>query len=79
MPSTANVTDQIQMAPLHDLDEWEDDILQRYPEPETIAKGKNTEEYRNYDANVKDTVREFYRLNHTFQTYDFVMEKKRST
>lgn len=77
MPSIANVTDQIKMAPLHDLDEWEEDILQRYPEPETIAKGKNTEEYRNYDANVKDTVREFYRLNHTYQTYDYVLEKKK--
>ncbi|MEO5995303.1 MAG: inositol oxygenase family protein [Chitinophagaceae bacterium] len=77
MASASNVTDQIELAPLKDLDEWEDDILQRYPEPETIAKGKNTEEYRNYEANVKDSVREFYRLNHTYQTYDFVVEKKK--
>src|ERR1700712_729880 len=77
MPLASNVTDQIEIAPLRDLDEWEEDILQRYPEPETIAKGKNTEEYRNYEANVKDSVREFYRLNHTYQTYDFVIEKKK--
>jgi len=77
MASESNLTAQIATAPLKDLDEWEEDILQRYPEPETIAKGKNTEEYRNYEANVKDTVREFYRLNHTYQTYDFVVEKKK--
>ncbi len=77
MASASNLTAQIATAPLKDLDEWEEDILQRYPEPETIAKGKNTEEYRNYEANVKDTVREFYRLNHTYQTYDFVVEKKK--
>jgi inositol oxygenase len=77
MASASNVTDQVELAPLKDLDEWEDDILQRYPEPETIAKGKNTEEYRNYEANVKDSVREFYRLNHTYQTYDFVLQKKK--
>lgn len=76
MISTSKVTDQIDLAPLKDLDEWEDDILQRYPEPLIIAKGKATEEYRNYEENVKDSVREFYRLNHTYQTYDFVMEKK---
>lgn len=77
MISTSNVTDQIELAPLKDLDEWEDDILQRYPEPGSIAKAKATEEYRNYEDNVKDSVREFYRLNHTYQTYDFVLEKKK--
>ncbi len=76
MASAPNITDQVELAPLKDLDEWEEDILQRYPEPETIAKGKNTEEYRNYESNVRDTVKEFYRLNHTYQTYDFVLEKK---
>ena len=25
---------------------------------------------------ARDTVREFYRLNHTYQTYDFVQEKR---
>ena len=29
--------------PLHSLDEWEEDLLVRYPDPETIAKGKTTE------------------------------------
>lgn len=62
--------------PLKNLDEWEDDLLRRYPDPEAIADGKSTEEYRNYDNPERDTVREFYRLNHQYQTYDFVMKKE---
>lgn len=62
--------------PLKNLDEWEDDLLRRYPDPESIAEGKATEEYRNYDNPERDTVREFYKLNHTYQTYDFVVGKK---
>ena len=60
-------------APLTSLDEWEDDVLSRYPEPEHKAK----QDYRNYDNPERDTVREFYRLNHTYQTYNFVREKER--
>ena len=67
---------QQENAPLKTLDEWEDDILRRYPDPETIATGKSKEEYRNYETPVRDTVKEFYRLNHTHQTYDFVMQKR---
>ncbi len=63
--------------PLGSLDEWEDDLLERYPDPEKIASAKATEAYRNYEEPARDTVREFYRLNHTYQTYDFVMEKRR--
>jgi len=63
--------------PLGSLDEWEDDLLDRYPDPEKIATAKTTQEYRNYEETTRDTVREFYRLNHTYQTYDFVMEKQR--
>lgn len=62
--------------PLNSLDEWEDAVLQRYPDPESIASSKSTEEYRNYDSPERDTVREFYRLNHTYQTYDFVQQKR---
>jgi inositol oxygenase len=64
--------------PLANLDEWEEDVLKRYPDPEDIANGKSVEEYRNYDSPQRDTVREFYRLNHTFQTYDFVMQKRKN-
>jgi inositol oxygenase len=76
MFSPSNATDQLEISPLKDLDEWEEDILQRYPEPATIAKDKSTEEYRDYENTVKDSVREFYRLNHTYQTYEFVLQKK---
>lgn len=56
------------------IEAWEDDVLVRYPEAGAPAKAK--EEFRNYDKPARDTVREFYRLNHRFQTYDFVQEKK---
>ena len=62
--------------PLSSLDVWEDDLLERYPDPESIAKGKTTEEYRNYETPGRDSVREFYRLNHTWQSYAFVQEKR---
>jgi inositol oxygenase len=64
-------------APLKNLDDWEDDLLKRYPDEQSIATTKATEEFRNYDSPERDTVKEFYRLNHTFQTYDFVMEKEK--
>lgn len=67
---------QNEINPLANLDEWEEDVLKRYPDPEAIAKEKSVEEYRNYDDPKRDTVREFYRLNHTYQTYDFVMDKR---
>jgi inositol oxygenase len=33
--------------------------------------------FRNYEAPARDSVREFYRLNHRHQTLDFVRAKKR--
>lgn len=62
--------------PLSNLDEWEEDLLKRYPDPESIAQNKKTDEFRNYEAPPRDTVKEFYRLNHTYQTYAYVQEKK---
>jgi len=44
------------------------------PEQEFI---KTKEEYRNYADPKRDTVREFYRLNHTYQTYEFVLAKEK--
>jgi inositol oxygenase len=66
-----------ELNPLASLDHWEDDLLERYPDPEAIATAKKTDEYRNYADPVRDTVREFYRLNHTYQTYDFVKQKQK--
>jgi inositol oxygenase len=63
-------------SPLQSLDEWEDDVIKRYPDPDTITSNKTKEDFRNYESPVRDTVKEFYRLNHEFQTYDFVIQKK---
>ncbi len=61
--------------PLNRLDEWEEDVLRRYPEKEAPAKAN--EEYRNYDEPARDSVREFYRLNHQYQTHEFVLGKEK--
>lgn len=66
--------ENINSNPLKSIEEWEDDVLERYPEPGKKAK----EDYRNYvDSERVNTVREFYRLNHTYQTYNFVEEKEK--
>ncbi|MEQ8473691.1 MAG: inositol oxygenase family protein [Marinoscillum sp.] len=59
-------------APLKNLDEWEDDLVRRYPE----KAHKDKDAYRNYDEPARDTVKEFYRINHINQTYDFVQDKE---
>ena len=62
--------------PLDSLDQWEDFVLERYPEG-SEGSNKFEKEFRDYDAPARDTVREFYRLNHRHQTLDFAREKKR--
>jgi inositol oxygenase len=59
------------------LDEWEDDLLRRYPNPEDIATSKSTDAYRNYEEPARDTVKEFYKLNHTHQSFAFVKQKQK--
>ena len=74
--------------PLAALDEWEDFLKERYPEPGVPEKNgdkgfkatdpaKKKEQFRNYEADARPTVREFYRLNHRHQTYDFVQTKRK--
>ena len=67
--------------PLNSLDEWEESLVERYPEPTTKLVGTNPdktkEQFRNYEANARASVREFYRLNHRYQTYDFVQAKRK--
>jgi inositol oxygenase len=83
---TAPTTDNSK--PLQSLDEWEDFMKERYPQPATAEAApkkptvgtdpnKKVEEFRNYEADARPTVREFYRLNHQFQTYDFAQAKRR--
>ena len=64
--------------PLNHLDDWEESLAARYgPAPGPLAAGgKKAEEFRNYQDDVRPTVREFYRLNHRHQTLDFVRAKK---
>lgn len=66
-------------SPLKSLDEWEDFLVDRYPDPKAGPQPthKSKDEYRNYENPGRDTVREFYRLNHTYQTRDFVLAKRK--
>jgi inositol oxygenase len=78
-----------QTEPLEDLDHWEEFLKTRYPEPkpELAAIGADSAggfrpkrvktKFRDYRAEARPSVKEFYRLNHTYQTLDFVLEKKR--
>jgi inositol oxygenase len=56
--------------PLHNLDQWDDDVRQRY------NPNRQTSEFRNYSETTPPVVREFYRLNHTYQTHDFALRKR---
>lgn len=65
-------------APLESLDEWEDDLKRRYPESDSSALAEmDRAAFRNYEAEARSTVKEFYRLNHRYQTFAFVQEKKK--
>src|SRR5262245_29622798 len=59
--------------PLDHLDDWEEALQARYPAAPTEKK---KEDFRNYRAQVRPCVRQFYRLNHRHQTLDFVLAKK---
>ena len=67
------LNDPAETKPLEKLHDWEEFVEEQvYPEPDS----KQKEDYRNYDNPARDTVREFYRLNHLNQTYDFVLQKR---
>jgi inositol oxygenase len=53
------------------VDQWDDFVAQRY-DPE-----RKKEEFRRFDDAAPDGVRAFYRQNHTHQTREFVLAKKR--
>jgi len=55
-------------------DDWENDLRRRYPHPTDApaATAADDQDFRNYDSDTRDGVREFYRLNHTQQTVAFV-------
>jgi inositol oxygenase len=53
-------------------DDWETDLLRRYPDPADAPASANDDTFRNYETDTRDGVREFYRQNHAHQTVDFV-------
>lgn len=76
--------------PLANLDEWEDFLKERYPQPapapaagakKTPSVGtdptKQKTEFRAYEAEARPSVREFYRLNHLHQTHAFSLAKRK--
>lgn len=68
-------------AKLENLEHWDDFLKERYPEPgaapfKATDPDKKKEAFRDYRANARPSVREFYRVNHLNQTFDFVTAKK---
>lgn len=67
--------------PLESLDQWDDELKRRYPAPDAASAlnpttlGKKPEEFRNYEADARPSVREFYRQNHRNQTVELVRQK----
>lgn len=69
--STASQLASAKQNPLSaDMEEWDEFLEGRYKE------GKSQEEFRQYDATANPGVAEFYRLNHTFQTHEYVLAKE---
>ncbi len=58
---------------LQDLDLLDEERKLRYD-----SNAKPQHEFRNYEAPQRDSVKDFYRANHRFQTLDFVLAKKRA-
>ena len=58
-------------APLKHMGEWDEFLTGRYKE------GKSEKEFRLYDETATPGVAEFYRLNHQFQSYDYVVAKEK--
>jgi inositol oxygenase len=65
---------QSQSEPMTHVDDWEESLQARYP---AAASDKPKEAFRDYRAEARPSVKEFYRLNHRHQTLDFVQQKKR--
>jgi inositol oxygenase len=57
--------------PLENLEQWDDFVKDRYD------PNRKHDEFRRHTAEAPPVVQEFYRLNHTYQTRDFVLQKKR--
>ena len=60
--------------PLDHPDRWEDDLLDRYP---TAESSQSDRAFRDYASEQRPSVKEFYRLNHRHQSFEFVQRKRR--
>jgi inositol oxygenase len=65
----ANTTEHTK-GPLDNLEQWDEFVQQRYD------PNRSADQFRDYSKTTPG-VREFYRLNHTHQTRDFVLQKKK--
>jgi inositol oxygenase len=64
--------------PMSDVDDWEESLRARYPQADGAEEDdRDGHRFRDYAAEVRPSVKEFYRLNHTHQTLEFVQDKKR--
>lgn len=61
--------------PMSDPDQWEADLERRYPP--AIQDMQPDSKFRNYQAEVRPSVRDFYRLNHEYQTVEFVKQRRK--
>ncbi len=57
--------------PLENLEQWDEFVQDRYD------PNRKTNQFRDYGETVSPGVREFYRLNHVNQTYEFARGKRR--
>ena len=66
--------------PLEKLDDWDDFVVERYPEGEVGVQARRKGSgaaFRAYRAAARPGIKEFYRLNHSRQTLEFVKAKKK--
>lgn len=79
--NTGKMPATLAAGPLKNLEEWDDFVATRYAanasELPTVQTEKKPDQFRDYTETTPSRVREFYRQNHTFQTRQFVHEKKR--
>lgn len=60
--------------PMSGPDQWESDLERRYPRVEPDSQ--SALEFRDYQAEARPSVTAFYRLNHQYQTFEFVNQKR---
>ncbi len=56
-------------------EDWEKDLLDRYPDNGGLPKNKDKSQFRVY-SEENQRVANFYAQNHEFQTLEFVLAKK---